>query len=200
MSLIDALRYRWRVLTGSRTHETELAEEVDFHLDLEAMQREHAGHGELSAAAARDAARRRFGNRTHYREEAREASGLGGFDSLAQDIRFGLRTFRRAPTFTAVAVLTLAIGIGANAAIFSAVDALIFRPLPFPDADQLMSISLTLPARPNRPARDDVAWSYPQFAVLRDGQTVFSDVSIWMSSEFTVRTHDEAVRELGEMT
>ena len=200
MSLIDALRYRWRVLTGSRAHETELAEEVDFHLDLEAMQREHAGHGELSAVAARDAARRRFGNRTHYREEAREASGLGGFDSLAQDIRFGLRTFRRAPTFTAVAVLTLAIGIGANAAIFSAVDALIFRPLPFPDADRLMSISLTLPARRNRPATDDVAWSYPQFAVLRDGQTVFSDVSMWTSSEFTVRTHDEAVRELGEMT
>jgi predicted permease len=199
MSIVDSLRYRWRVWTSPRAHETELSEEMDFHVGLETMQREHAGHGVVPPREARDAARRRFGNRTYYREEARRAAGLGGLDALAQDVRFGIRTFRRAPTFTAVAVLTLAVGIGATTAIFSAVSALLLRPLPFPVPERLMSISLTLPARGGRPELTDAAWSYPQFAMLRDGQTVFAAVSLWRSSQFTLRISDEAERVAGEM-
>src|SRR6478752_6499885 len=131
MSLIDSIRYRLRVLTRSRQHEQELAEDMEFFVSSEARQREHAAHGEMSSTDARRAARLRFGNSTYYREEARQISGLERFDVLAQDVRFALRTFARTPVFTAVAVVTLAIGIGANTAIFSAVDALLLRPLPF---------------------------------------------------------------------
>ena len=73
-------------------------------------------------------------------------SGLGFFDLLAQDLRFAVKSFLRTPGFTAVAVLTLAIGIGTNTAIFSAVNALLLRPLPYPEPDRLMKVSLTSPA------------------------------------------------------
>jgi hypothetical protein len=89
------------------------------------------------------------------------------FDAIAQDARFALRTFRRSPTLTAVAVLTLAIGIGANTAIFSAVDALLLRPLPFPNPEQLMQVSLTVPARGTDPARR--AASVDPSEALREG-------------------------------
>src|SRR5689334_16340538 len=174
MSLLDSIRYRLRVLTRSRQHETELAEEMEFFVSAEARQREHAARGELSSAEARRAARLRFGNSTYYREEARQISGLERFDVFSQDVRFALRTFARTPVFTAVAVVTLAIGIGANTAIFSAVDTLLLRPLPFKDPDRLMSVALTVSATPNNRARDDVIWSYPKFAAFRASQTVFS--------------------------
>lgn len=111
MWLLDVLRYRWRVLTHPRAHEQEVAEELAFHVGLEAMQREHAGRGELSSREARFAARRRFGNVTYDQEEARRVSGLAFIDTVIQDIRFALRSFRRTPMFTAVTVVTLAVGI-----------------------------------------------------------------------------------------
>src|SRR6185503_1475518 len=147
MSLIDVLRYRLRVMFRPGRHERELDEEIRFHLSLDAMQREHAARGTLSGADAGWAARRRFGNLTTTKEEARQMAGLGFFDTTEQDVRFALRSFRRAPGFAAVAVLTLAVGIGANTAIFSAVNAMLLRPLPFEAPERLMQVSLTVPAR-----------------------------------------------------
>lgn len=198
MSFLDSIRYRLRVFTRPRAHETELAEEVEFHVGLEAMQQEHASQGVLSPRAARDAARRQFGNKTYYQEESRRESGLGFLDVLTQDVRFAFRSFRRTPMFTAVVVSTLALGIGANTAIFSAVDALLLRPLPFRDPERLVSLSITAPPRGNNPARVDIPWSYPKYTVIRDAQAVFSDMTFWSSSQFTVRVGDEAVRETGE--
>ena len=198
MSLLDSIRYRWHALTRPREHETELAEDMEFFLSSEARQREHAAHGALSSEDARRAARLRFGNSTYYREEARRISGLERFDVLAQDVRFALRTFARTPVFTAVAIATLAIGIGANTAIFSAVDTLLLRPLPFQNPDQLMSVALTVPATANSRARDDVIWSYPKFAAFRESQTVFSRVTAWFGTQTTVRVGDEAQRIVGE--
>src|SRR5437868_13933822 len=106
MSLLQALRYRVRVLLDPHRHERELDEELGFHLGLDAMQREHAARGALSAADARDAARRGFGNVTSIREETRQMAGLGFFDMAQQDLRFALRSFRRTPAFTLIAVFT----------------------------------------------------------------------------------------------
>ncbi len=162
------------------------------------MNRRHAASGALTEADARDGARRRFGNATYYREESRRVSGLTVLDTLVQDVRFAARTLRRAPTFTAVAVLTLAIGIGANTAIFSAVDALVLRPLPFPHPERLLSLSLTARRIADGKERMDIVWSYPKFAGFRDAQHVFSSASVWTESQFTLRSGDDAVRVAGE--
>ncbi|MEO7040514.1 MAG: ABC transporter permease [Gemmatimonadaceae bacterium] len=194
MSFFDGLRHKLRALTGTRQYARELDEEMHFHLSLDAMQREHAAHGELSAADARDAARRRFGNVTALTEETRAMAGISFLDTLAQDARFALRTFRRAPTFTAVAVLTLAIGIGANTAIFSAVNALLLRPLPFPHPERLMTVSLTVPARGEELANTDMVWSYPKFTTFRETQNLFSDVALYAEDENTIGSSGDIER------
>jgi putative ABC transport system permease protein len=116
----------------------ELREEIDFHFWLDTIDRSVGRRG--SAGAATCEARRRFGNATRDSEETRDVSGLGFFDTLRQDARFAFRTFRQAKGFTTVAVTTIALGIGATAAIFSVVDALILRPLPYPEADRVVMV------------------------------------------------------------
>ena len=137
MSLLHALRHRLLTLLRPGQYARELREEMDFHLSLDAADQ---SRGLRSAADAPYAARRRFGNTTRYTEETREMSGLGFFDMLRQDSRFALRTFRQAPMFTAVAVATIGLGIGATAAIFSVVDGLILKPLPYPDAERIVMV------------------------------------------------------------
>ena len=198
MSLLDSIRYRLRVFTRSRQHEQELAEEMEFFVSAEARQREHAAHGAMSAKMARDAARRRFGNATYYREEARRISGLDAIDTLLQDASFALRTFARTPVFTAIAIATLAIGIGANTAIFSAVDTLLLTPLPFRAPERLMNLALTVPATSASRARDDLVWSYPKVEAFRESQNVFTDLTAWFSTQYTVRVGDDALRLTGE--
>lgn len=198
MSLLDALRYRWRVLTRPTEHESDLANDMEFFLSTEARQQEHAGHGAISSAEAISAARRRFGNRTYYREEARQISGREFFDVFTQDARFALRTFARAPAFTGIAVATLAFGIGANTAIFSAVDTLLLTPLPFRSPERLMSLALTVPATTTSRAADDLVWSYPKLEAFRESQNVFSDLTAWSGLQSTVRVGDESLRLSGE--
>ncbi|HET9986017.1 MAG TPA: ABC transporter permease [Longimicrobiales bacterium] len=199
MSLWDALRHRARVLLRPGDFERELEEEIRFHLSLESMQQAHAGGGGVSGAEAARAARRRFGNEVYLKEETRLMAGLGFFDAVRQDVRFAVRTFRRMPGFTAVAVLTLAIGIGANTAIFSAVNALLLRPLPFPEPERLMSVSIVSPGRGELRERDDFPWSYPKFVVVRDAQTVFRDIALYTSQEFTLSGEGEAERDYAEV-
>src|SRR5688500_6201757 len=194
MSLLHSLRHRLRVLFRPGEFQRSLEEETRFHLELEAMQQEHAGAGTVTGVAARDAARRRFGNVTSHKEETRRMSGWGFFDLLSQDLRFALKSFLRTPGFTIIAIVTLAIGIGANTAIFSAVNALLLRPLPFAEPDRLMKVSLTSPATARQPAHDDRVWSYPKFAVFRDAQTVFQDISLWSDVQHTVTLAGEAER------
>ncbi|MDQ2767375.1 MAG: ABC transporter permease [Gemmatimonadota bacterium] len=194
MSFVDGLRHQLRALTGARQYARELDEEMHFHLSLDAMQREHAARGALSSDDARFAARRKFGNLTSLTEETRAMAGFSFLDATFQDARFALRTFRRAPAFTAVAMFTLAIGIGANTAIFSAVNALLLRPLPFPQPERLMQASLTVPARNGMPARDDAVWSYPKFVAFRDAQHLFSDLALYTDDQNTIAGGGEAER------
>src|SRR5687768_6662124 len=93
--------------------------------------------------------------------------------TLLQDIKFALRSFARAPSFTVIAVLTLAIGIGANSAIFSVVDGVVLRGLPYPDADRLVLVEQL------RPDKRPTGISWPDFSDWRKENELFSDVAGW---------------------
>jgi putative ABC transport system permease protein len=100
---------------------------------------------------------------------------------LSQDFRYALRQLRKSPGFTAVAVLTLALGIGANSAIFSMVDAVLLRPLPFRDPSRLVVVRTTEPGR-----RDDIGVSYPAFLDWRSQNRVFDGLSAFREDDFTL--------------
>jgi putative ABC transport system permease protein len=119
-------------------------------------------------------------------------------ETLIQDLRYGARSLRKQPGFTLVAVLTLAIGIGANTAIFSVVNATLLRPFPFKDPDRLMRVSLTTPHGRGGPDSDDMIWSYPKHQTFRERQQIYEDIALYRGGTFNLAGDVEAERVLGE--
>ncbi|HEY7499414.1 MAG TPA: ABC transporter permease [Vicinamibacterales bacterium] len=106
--------------------------------------------------------------------------------SLGQDLSYALRALRKHPGFTAVAVLTLALGIGANVAIFSLVNAVVLKPLPFADPDRLMGVHLLAPDREHPGVLGKVVWSYPKYAAFRADQRIFDSIAMFTPDEWNV--------------
>jgi putative ABC transport system permease protein len=139
--------------------EREMEDELRAHLESRADDLEHQG---LSRAEAERQARLEFGGYERYKEECRDAFGSRLLGALIADARYGLRALRRNPGFTAVAIVTLVLGVGANTAIFSVVDAVLVRPLPYRDPSRLVYISEFWPReRPVKtvPSPDFANWS-----------------------------------------
>jgi predicted permease len=126
---------RLRALLGLRRAERELDEELSFHLEMEARKKRTSG---VPEARARELAHAEFGGVEQVREECREVRGVLPIENLARDLRYGLRILRKTPVFTVIAVLSLAIGIGANTAIFSLLDTILLRMLPVRNPEQLV--------------------------------------------------------------
>lgn len=166
---------RIRSLFRRKQVERELDEEIRDHLERQTAANIAAG---MSAADGRAAALRAFGGVERRKDEVRDTRGVSLVEDFLQDIRYAARGLIRRPGFTAVAVITLALGIGATTAIFSAVDALMLRPLPFRDPARLMNVTLVVPATPQRPENAKMSWSYPKFRAFRDQQRVFESVTL----------------------
>src|SRR6185369_8070781 len=131
MSWIRRLRNRWREEELARDFDAELR----FHLESRTEANIRRGMTPEEAALQ---ARRHMGNLTRAREDMRAARVVTWLDGVGGDIRHGIRVFARHPLLTCLAVLTLSLGIGANGAIFSVVEAVLLRPLPYPAADRLV--------------------------------------------------------------
>ena len=153
-----------------RSH-AEIDEEIDTHLALEVQA--HLERG-LTLEEARQAARRQFGNPTAVKQQARENDPLFHVESVVADIRQTLRSLRRSPGFTIAAVLTLAVSIGATTAIFSVVDGVLLRPMPFPDPDRLVRV--TLHTKPQANATVEMPFAELGFFHLLNNNRTFAQV------------------------
>jgi predicted permease len=175
---------------------------AEFDDELEALIASRVDHlikHGMSAEDARREALRRLGStldevrdhlRTTANQRGRKMSVVDWIESVAQDVHYAARGLARRPVFTAVAVVTLAIGIGATTAIFSAVSALLLRPLPYTRPDELMKLSIVMPGRGNRPTNFNQQWSYPKFRFFRDAQRAFSELALYEDVQATLTDGD----------
>jgi predicted permease len=166
MNLLNSLRFRIASLFHRSQMNAEVEEELRSHIQHRADDLERSG---LDRAQAERRARIEFGGREKFKEECREALVGNFIETLWRDARFSIRVLRKSPGFTIVAVLTLALAIGANALVFGVLNALILRPLNVPQPDSLYAVE--------RGSKNLPSQSYPDYLDMRDRNTTFDDLA-----------------------
>ncbi|MES1240872.1 MAG: ABC transporter permease [Acidobacteriota bacterium] len=184
---MSGLQRTLRALVFKSRSEREMDDELRFHIEMETAQ--NVGRG-MSPELARTEALRAFGGVEKTKEQCREARGGRWIEELAQDVRYGVRTLRMHPGYTAVVVLILALGIGANTAMFSAVNAVLLRPLPYADGDRLV----VLHQKAALTGVDDLAFSPVEMADYERGSRSFSNLVEHHSMGFNLLDHGEPSR------
>lgn len=188
---------RLRLLFSSRAQfDREMDEEMHLHRDLRAREFREMG---TAADEADYVAQRKFGNTLRLREQSRAAWGWGWLERLAMDVRYGVRRLRKSPGFTLITVVTLALGIGANAAIFTLINAIFLKSLPVTRPDELWSLG---------DDRTSGSWgglqgsftvySYPLYQYLRDHSPEFSDMAAFQSWSSSLGVRRKGSKQLSE--
>jgi putative ABC transport system permease protein len=168
MRRLRAWCLRFAALFRKGRRDRELAEELESHLQLHVEDNLRSG---MDPAEARRQALIKLGGIEQTKEKYRDRRGIPGLETGLQDLRFALRMLRKSPGFTIVALLTLALGIGANTAIFSVVNTVLLQPLPYPQPDRIVQLMRSFPER-NFPSV-----SIPKFMVWRNQTQVFQDIA-----------------------
>jgi predicted permease len=177
MTLWSRLRSWLQATLGRSRMESEMDAELRFHMETYAADLVRSG---VAPAEAMRRARIEFGGIDRAKEECREARGVHFLETLAQDVRYGLRTLRKSPGFTVVAVLTLSLGIGANTAIFSVVNGVLLKPLSYPHPDRLVAIA------ESSPPFDAGSISYPDFVDWTKMNHTFDALAAYRHGDFTL--------------
>ena len=188
MKFLYSLRFRIAALFGHSQMNAEIEEELRSHIELRADDLVRSG---LPRAEAERRARLEFGGHVRFKEACRDALGGNFIESLIEDVRFGLRMLRKSPGFTAVAVGTLALGIGANALVFSVMNALILRPLNVPQPQSLYAIE-------RRASFLDPSQSYPDYLDLRNRNRSFDSLAAFTITEAGLDTGQNATPSWAE--
>jgi hypothetical protein len=181
MTMWSRMRSWIRHTLGRSRSESEMAAELRFHVD--AFTEDLVRQGVPCAEAARRA-RIEFGAIENTKEECRDARGTNFTESLIADLRYAARMLRKSLGFAVVAVLTLALGIGATTAIFSVVENVLLRPLPYPEAGQLVRVFTALPDQPH------FTMSVADFYDYRDRTSVFSSSALYAERDLDLTTGD----------
>jgi predicted permease len=171
------LQATFRSLFKRNQAERDLDAELRDHFAQEIETGIHAG---LSPEEARFAAQRMFGSVSLYKEECRDARGTGFLETAVRDLRYAFRRLRSSPAFTAAAILTLALGIGANTTIFSMVNAIVLRTFGVQNQSELVLFNR------HTPKREDPMFSYPDYKDYRERNTVFSDLAVYHVAPFNI--------------
>jgi predicted permease len=175
MNFFGELARRLSMLFRRSQFDADLEEEMRLHLELRAQQQQlQAG---MTQTDARSAARRRFGNPTMLKEKSHMTWGWQWFEDLLQDVIYGMRAMLRSPGITIVALLSLALGIGANTAIFSLMDAVMLRSLPVNDPEQLALFGNGTDSGISDGFPNEDLFSYPFYREMQQKNEVFSDLA-----------------------
>ena len=190
VNLSDLLR-RWRALTHKSEMDQELDDELRFHLERDIE--ENIKHG-MTPEEARYAALKSFGGVEQSKEESRRARGVGLIENMLRDVTYSSRVLLKNYAFTLVVLLTLALGIGANTAIFSFANGIMLRPLPYPRSDRLVVLDETALKR----GVNSMSVSYPNFLDWREQNKSFEDIGAYFdSSRFALTGAGEPVEMRG---
>jgi putative ABC transport system permease protein len=187
--MLNRLKTALRALLRRSQAEIELDEELCYHIEQQTEQNIRLG---MPPEEARIAARKAFGGVEQAKEQSRDARGIRWLEDLWQDLRYGMRMLVKNPGFTLIAVITLALGIGANTAIFSVVDAIVFRPLPYEESERLVQV---WPVNLRHSAEGGAP--YPNFVDWRDRSRVFEQIAAYGDRSFIVTGGEEAQRIIG---
>ena len=172
-----------------RKLDDDFSEELAAHIDMAIEENIRAG---MSPAEARRQALIRFGGVEAARELHRDARGLPIIENIALDVRYAIRMLRKNPGFSLAVIITLALCIGANTAIYSMLDALIFKPLPFPESDRIVSVYNQF-NETMRGSRSNI----PQYLEFKENTDAFESLALWRTQEYNLVLGDNAFRYTG---